>query len=141
MDGRRFHVDPQRHDLRNSLHRTGAYSRRDDCKTAVVAVVVARALRRSPPSAQHRSRRPVALGGRFHNDIAALGLVNSLLVFLFAHQLGYFYRDGSLARVGRRGQVAMLVGALTLLAILTSAAGYPRSMVAVSGGTISNMFP
>ena len=63
----------------------------------------------------HRDLGPLALvvlgaaialadTGRFHYGIDALGLVNSLLVFLFAHQLGYFYRDGTLTAIGWRGQ-------------------------------------
>src|SRR4051812_32407569 len=47
--------------------------------------------------------------GRFHYGLEALGLLNSLLVFLFAHQLGYLYRDGTLSRIGRRGQAALMV--------------------------------
>lgn len=100
----------------------------------------------------HRELGPltlVALGsvialadlGRFHYGLDALGFVNSLVVFLFAHQLGYFYRDGSLERMGRRGQYALLVGALTVMTVLTATGAYPHSMVAVDRDPISNMFP
>jgi hypothetical protein len=79
--------------------------------------------------------------GRFHYGVEPLGLLNSLLVFLFAHQLGYFYRDGTLTNIGRRGQAALLVGAFTLLTVVTAAGIYPHSMVAVAGDPISNMYP
>lgn len=79
--------------------------------------------------------------GRFEHGIGWLGLVNSLLVFLFAHQLGFHYRDGTFARIGRRGQAGMAAAAGTALVVITSAGPYPQSMVAVGNGEISNMFP
>ena len=100
----------------------------------------------------HRDLGPLALvvlgaaialadTGRFHYGIDALGLVNSLLVFLFAHQLGYFYRDGTLTRIGWRGQAAVLISAFAALVVVTSSGVYPHSMVAVGRDPISNMFP
>jgi len=79
--------------------------------------------------------------GRFHYGLESLGLLNSLLVFLFAHQLGYFYRDGTLTKIARRGQAAILVAALTMLIVVTGSGIYPHSMVAVGRDPISNMFP
>ena len=79
--------------------------------------------------------------GRFHYGIDALGLVNSMLVFLFAHQLGYFYRDGTLTKIGWRGQAAILVAALAGLIVVTASGIYPHSMVAVGRDPINNMFP
>jgi len=79
--------------------------------------------------------------GRFHYGIEPLGLLNSMLVFLFAHQLGYFYRDGTLSRIGRRGQAAILVAALAGLVVVTASGIYPHSMVAVGRDPISNMYP
>jgi fucose 4-O-acetylase-like acetyltransferase len=78
---------------------------------------------------------------RFHYGIEPLGLVNSLLVFLFAHQLGYLYRDGTLTGIGRRGQAAMMIAAFTMLVVVTASNIYPHSMVAVGRDPISNMFP
>ena len=49
----------------------------------------------------------------------ATGLVGSALVWVFCHQLGYWWRDGSLVAGGR----------------------YSRSMVAIRGDDTSNMFP
>ena len=100
----------------------------------------------------HRDLGPLALvvlgaaialadTGRFHYGVDALGLVNSLLVFLFAHQLGYFYRDGTLTSIGWRGQAAILVAAFATLVVVTASGIYPHSMVAVGRDPISNMFP
>jgi hypothetical protein len=76
-------------------------------------------------------------------DVAAFGLgvrpagyVNVLPVWLFAHQLGYFYADGSFARWGRLA-VAGLVG----LVGLTAFGPYPTSMVGLPGERVSNMSP
>ena len=100
----------------------------------------------------HRDTGPLALVvlgsaialadvGRFHYGLEALGLGNSLLVFLFAHQLGYFYRDGTFTRIGHRGQAAVLVAAFAALVVVTSSGIYPHSMVAVGRDPISNMYP
>lgn len=76
-----------------------------------------------------------------HWGAPVVGLVGSAAVWLFAHQLGYFWRDGSLLAGGRRA--ACLVAALGLgaLVLLTTLGPYPRSMVAVQGDAMSNMFP
>ena len=99
-----------------------------------------------------RERTVVAMGaavalvdlGRFHLGGERLGLVNSLLVFVFAHQLGYLWRDGGLAAptpAARTRRWALVVGGLATLVALTSVGVYPRSMVAVRGESVSNMFP
>ena len=79
--------------------------------------------------------------GRFRLGIGWLGLVNAGLVFVFAHQLGYFWRDGHLANGPRRRLWALAAGGLTALVVLTNLGVYPRSMVAVRGEAVSNMFP
>ncbi len=82
--------------------------------------------------------------GRFHLGWERLGLVNSLLVFVFAHQLGYLWRDGGLAAAAPDARIrrwALVVGGLTALVVLTNVGVYPRSMVAVRGEDVSNMFP
>jgi hypothetical protein len=72
----------------------------------------------------------------------ALGLIGSAFVWIFAHQLGYFWRDGSLTGAGSRFKLwAMVVGGLSALIVLTNLGGYGRSMVSVQGETTSNMFP
>lgn len=78
---------------------------------------------------------------RFGVGVEAAAWVNTALVWVLIHQLGYFYRDGTLARWGRRGAVILLVTATLLLAALTSLAVYPRSMVATVGQEHSNILP
>jgi hypothetical protein len=78
---------------------------------------------------------------RFGLDLAAAGWVNTALVWVLVHQLGYFYRDGTLARLGRWAAVGLVVTALLGLAGLTSLEAYPRSMVAAVGQPRSNIFP
>lgn len=92
---------------------------------------------------------PVVLGaglvltdlGRFRLGVEALGYLTTALVWVFAHQLGYWWRDGTLPRAGRRGAMALVVGGLTALVVLTSLGAHPRSMVAVRGEDVSNMWP
>lgn len=79
--------------------------------------------------------------GRFRFGIGWLGYVNAGLVFVFAHQLGYFWRDGQLTAGPRRRLWAIVVAGLTALVVLTNLGVYPRSMVAVRGEAVSNMFP
>lgn len=74
-----------------------------------------------------------------HSDL--VGFANGLLVFVFVHQLGYFYGDGTLTRSSRRAQWAIALGGLGALVLLTNLGAYPRSMVAAQGEPISNMYP
>jgi hypothetical protein len=79
--------------------------------------------------------------GRFRFGIDALGVVNFALVFVFAHQLGYFWRDGTFTRWPRRTLWAMALAALVVLIVITNLGVYPHSMVAVRGEAVSNMYP
>jgi hypothetical protein len=79
--------------------------------------------------------------GRFRFGIEQLGLVNFALVFLFAHQLGYFWRDGTFTAWPRRSLWALALASLMVLVVMTNLGVYPRSMVAVRGEAVSNMFP
>jgi hypothetical protein len=79
--------------------------------------------------------------GRFGAGIEWLGWLNTALVWVFIHQLGYFYRDGTLDRWGRSGAVALVAAGGLLLVVLTSLAAYPRSMVATVGQEHSNLLP
>ena len=72
---------------------------------------------------------------------AVPGLVGSACVWLFCHQLGYFWRDGTLVAAGRRRARALTLGGLGGLAALTVFGPYPASMVAVRGEEVGNMFP
>lgn len=78
---------------------------------------------------------------RLQLGMAAWALPGSALVWVFAHQLGYFYRDGTLERLGRRGQTAVAAGGLGALAVMTTWGPYSHSMVAVRGEATSNMLP
>ena len=92
-------------------------------------------------------------GARFGFGVDAgwVGLAGSALVWVFCHQLGYWWRDWSAGTAGagadagddrRRGRAFALVAAgLGTLAVLTTAGPYPSSMVAVRDEEVSNMFP
>jgi surface polysaccharide O-acyltransferase-like enzyme len=69
------------------------------------------------------------------------GLVGSACVWLYCHQLGYFWRDGTLAAGGRRRAAALAATGFAALVVLTTRGPYSRSMVAVHGEDTSNMFP
>jgi hypothetical protein len=70
-----------------------------------------------------------------------LGDLNFLLVWLFAHQLGFLYADGTLPGWPRRAHLAMAAGGLASLAVLTGSGAWPRSMVGLPGDQVSNMNP
>ncbi len=71
----------------------------------------------------------------------AVGLAGSSLVWLFCHQLGYFWRDGTLTAGGRRRAHTVAGAGLAALVALTTLGPYPQAMVAVRGEAVSNMFP
>jgi hypothetical protein len=66
--------------------------------------------------------------------------ITSGLVWLFVHQLGYFWRDGSLIDGGRRRAWALTAGGFGSLVVLTNLGVYPRSMVSLAGEA-SNILP
>lgn len=63
---------------------------------------------------------------------------NLALVWLFAHQVGVAWREGSWSR--RQGAAVAAAGFAGLL-VLTQLGGYPQSMVGGVGEARSNMFP
>jgi fucose 4-O-acetylase-like acetyltransferase len=67
--------------------------------------------------------------------------LNFLLIWLFAHQLGFLYADGTLTRWPRRAHAAMAAGGLATLAGLTATGAWPASMVGLPGDRVSNMNP
>jgi fucose 4-O-acetylase-like acetyltransferase len=67
--------------------------------------------------------------------------LNFLLVWLFAHQLGFLYADGTLPGWPRRAHAAMAAGGLAALAGLTATGAWPASMVGLPGDRVSNMNP
>src|SRR5215211_3497017 len=80
------------------------------------------------------------LAGRLPG-LGRLADLNFLLVWLFAHQLGFLYADGTLTRWPRRAHAAMAAGGLAALAALTASGAWPPSMVGLPGDRVSNMNP
>ncbi|MDQ4028223.1 MAG: acyltransferase [Actinomycetota bacterium] len=78
---------------------------------------------------------------RFGVALDGVGWVNLALVWLFAHQLGFFYADGSLVAGGLRLHTAMAAAGFIALIVLTNIGTYPRSMVGTDVERISNMNP
>ena len=70
-----------------------------------------------------------------------LGYLNFAFVWLFAHQLGFFYADGTLTTLSRRVFATAAGVALTTLVVLTNVGIYSRSMVGVTGDGVSNNDP
>ncbi len=75
---------------------------------------------------------------RFGFDLSAVGYVNYPVVWLLAHQLGFFYGDGSV--LDRRRWVLTGVG-LAGMVVATTAGPYPGSMVGLATDEFSNMDP
>jgi len=73
--------------------------------------------------------------------IEGLGGANYAFQWLFAHQLGFAYADGTLSRWGRRGAAALAASGLVALVLLTTVGGYPVSLVGVPGQVRSNAQP
>jgi hypothetical protein len=66
---------------------------------------------------------------------------NVAFVWLFVHQLGFFYGDGTLLRASKWLYGTMAVCGLLGLAILTNIGVYSRSMVGTGVEKVSNMNP
>ncbi|MGH2794297.1 MAG: acyltransferase family protein [Actinomycetota bacterium] len=78
---------------------------------------------------------------RFAADVPGIGWVNLASVWLFAHQLGFFYADGSLVGLGKAKQLALAGVGLAGLIVLTNIGVYPRSMLGTDVERVSNMNP
>lgn len=76
---------------------------------------------------------------RFAAGAGWAGWLNFLVIWAFAHQVGFSY--DRLAAAGRRAGWAMTAAGIASLAILTAAGPYPASMVGVPGAPFSNMNP
>lgn len=74
-------------------------------------------------------------------DVPHVGGLNYVFVWLLAHQLGFFYADGSLQRLPRRLLAGMVLAGLAGIVLLTSVADYPVSMVGVPGDERWNTNP
>lgn len=97
-----------------------------------------------PMSSLHKKRGTKALlwmvAGAVLVDIAAIGLevpyvgyLNFAFVWLFVHQLGFFYADGTLTRLKPSHYWSMVLVGLALLTALTISGIYPA--------TISGIYP
>lgn len=73
--------------------------------------------------------------------VPVVGWLNMAFVWLVAHQLGFFYADGTLARARRRTHLAIALGGLAALLVLTHVGSYPKSMVSTGFERGSNMSP
>jgi hypothetical protein len=106
------------------------------------------------PAMEHWHRRfglwvAVALAGAVGMiDLVSIGLgvegvggANYAFQWLFAHQLGFAYADGTLPRWGRRGAALVAGAGLAGLVLLTTVGGYPVSVVGVPGQDRSNAQP
>ena len=76
---------------------------------------------------------------RFRLNIPTVRLMNIAFVWLFAHQLGFFYADGSLQRMPKWAHVAMTLGGLAVLVALTNIGVYPKSMVGTGMGDLCRL--
>jgi peptidoglycan/LPS O-acetylase OafA/YrhL len=78
---------------------------------------------------------------RFSSPISYVSWVNVVFVWFFVHQIGFFYADGSLVRASKWIYVAMALGGLLALVILTNIGVYHKSMVGTGFERTSNMNP
>jgi hypothetical protein len=110
--------------------------------TALVPVT-ARAHRVAPATTLCWLASTIVIGDvvRFAGGVHAAGYVTTIAVWVFAHQLGYFWRDGTLTAMRRDGHGAITLIGLVGLVATTNIDIYPRSTVAVEGEWLSNMFP
>lgn len=76
-----------------------------------------------------------------HLHVAWVGWANFGFVWLMAHQLGFFYADGTLTRLSRRALAGMAAAGLAGMVALTLSHLYPVSMVGNPGDRFSNMNP
>jgi fucose 4-O-acetylase-like acetyltransferase len=78
---------------------------------------------------------------RFALRAPAFGWANFAFVWLLAHQLGFFYADGTLTRVRRGVHLAIALVGLAGVFFLTHLGSYPKSMVGTGYERVSNMTP
>jgi hypothetical protein len=78
---------------------------------------------------------------RFALRAPAFGWANLVFVWLLAHQLGFFYADGTLTRTRQGVHLAIALGGLAGVFLLTHIGSYPKSMVGTGYEPVSNMTP
>ena len=74
-------------------------------------------------------------------EVPFVGYLNFAFVWLFAHQLGFFYADGSLTKLRPSVHVASGLAGLAALGALVSSGIYSPSMVGIATDRISNNDP
>jgi peptidoglycan/LPS O-acetylase OafA/YrhL len=77
---------------------------------------------------------------RFAAGLQQVGYLNLLVVWTLVQQVGFFYADGTLARLSRRALAGLAAAGLGGLVVLTGTGLYPPSMVGLPGEE-SNMTP
>lgn len=110
---------------------------------AVYVLVVALAPMMAAFHERHGARVLVALAGaavlidvlRIAAGLTFVGYLNFAFVWLFAHQLGYLYAEGSLDQFSRKTFVVTGAGALFVLTVLTGSGIYSPSMVGMASET------
>ncbi|EHY90454.1 acyltransferase family protein [Saccharomonospora azurea] len=75
------------------------------------------------------------------SDVGYVGYANAVFVWLAVHQLGFFYADGTLERLSRRGAAAMSAAGFGATAMLVGFGPYAASMIGMPGAPMSNMSP
>jgi hypothetical protein len=78
---------------------------------------------------------------RIVGHVPGIGYLNFAFVWLFAHQLGFFYADGALGSFTRRFYLGTGIGCLALLGVLTGSGIYSPSMVGMESQAASNNSP
>lgn len=78
---------------------------------------------------------------RIGGELELVGYLNFAFVWLFAHQLGFFYADGTLTALSRRVFTYAASAGFGVLVLLTNFSVYSRSMVGVTGDGVSNNDP
>ncbi|ULP36466.1 acyltransferase [Mycolicibacterium rufum] len=73
--------------------------------------------------------------------ITAAAWLTAAVVWVFCHQLGYWWRSSDLGGRPLAVRSAVALTGLATLVILTGWAGFPRSMVATAAAAESNLFP
>jgi Acyltransferase family len=74
-------------------------------------------------------------------EIPVIGYLNFAFVWLFAHQLGFFYADGTMLRFSKRAFASLSAVAMGALILLTALGPYAPSMVGGRFEGVSNNDP
>ena len=74
-------------------------------------------------------------------DVPGIGFLNFAIVWMFVHQLGFFYADGTFERKSRKFFAVLTTAGFTGLVALTNVGVYSRSMVGVGDDAVSNNAP